>query len=75
MNLVRNHIIYFRKQIEEICAETGKALPSYYPIPLKVDNNYMANLHQKERVKRLIQFGHDLTTQKTEFDTKQLCFA
>lgn len=77
MNLVRNHIIYYRKQIEDICAETGEAFPTeyYYPIPPIVDNNYMANLNQKERVKRLLQFGNDLTIKKTEFDNQQLCFA
>lgn len=77
MNLVRNHIIYYRKQIEDICVETGKALPSeyYYPIPPLVDDNYIANLNQKGRVKRLRQFGSDLTTKKTEFDDQQLCFA
>lgn len=76
MNLVRNHIIYYRRQIEDICSETVKAFPSeyYYPIPPVIDNNYMANLNQKERVKRLRQFGNDLTTKKTEFDDQQLCF-
>lgn len=78
MNLVRNHIIYFRRQIEDICIEKGLVLPEeyYLPIPPAVDEHYMANLRQKERVERLRQMGRNLTTKKTKFeDDGQLRFA
>ena len=77
MNLVRNHILYSRVKIEEICKETGMPLPEEYflPVPPEVSENYMANLKQKEQVKRLRDFGDVLTTKKTKFvDDGQLCF-
>lgn len=78
MNLVRNHILYFRRNIYEICEEIKCALPEEYflPIPPKVPDSYMANLKQKERVKRLRDFGNDITTKKIKFaDDGQLTFA
>lgn len=78
MNLVRNHILYYRVKIEEICKETGMPLPEEYflPVPPEVPENYMANLKQKERVKRLRDFGDVLVTRKTKFDDDgQLSFA
>lgn len=77
MNLVRNHILYSRVKIEEICKETCMPLPEEYflPVPPEVPENYMATLKQKERVKRLRDFGDVLTTRKTKFDDDgQLCF-
>ena len=77
MNLVRNHILYSREKIEEICKETCMPLPEEYflPVPPEVPENYMANLKQKERVKRLRDFGDVLATRKTKFDDDgQLCF-
>ena len=77
MNLVRNHILYCRVSIEEICKEAGIPFPEEYflPIPPEVPENYMANLKQKDRVKRLRDFGDVLTTRKTKFvDDGQLCF-
>ena len=55
MNLTRNHIIYYQRQIAEICAENQLPLPVeyYLSVPPEVDNDYMANLKQKERVKRI----------------------
>ena len=76
MNLVRNHIIYYKKLIEEICAESNIPLPEeyYIPLPPKVNQNYMANLRQKERVKRLRQYGSELVTKRIAFDSEQLSF-
>ena len=70
MNLVRNHILYYRVKIEEICKETGMPLPEEYflPVPPEVPENYMATLKQKERVKMLRDFGYVLTNRKTKFD-------
>lgn len=44
----------------------------YLPTPPEVDNDYMANQKQKERVKRLIQQGHHLTRKKVKYDECQL---
>lgn len=77
MNLVRNHILYYRVKIEEICKETCMPLPEEYflPVPPEVPETYMANLKQKERVKRLRDFGYVLVTRKIKFvDDGQLCF-
>lgn len=77
MNLVRNHILYSRVKIEEICKEIGMPLPEEYflPVPPEVPETYMANLKQKERVKRLRDFGDVLVTRKIKFvDDGQLCF-
>ncbi len=42
LNLVRNHIIYYRSRLEELCQ--GQELPEIYyrPLPPAVDNGYMA---------------------------------
>lgn len=43
-NLVRNHILYYRKRLEEICSQSFLALPEVYfrPVLEPVDENYMA---------------------------------
>lgn len=77
MNLTRNHIISYRREIEEICEETGMALPEeyYYKIPPAVNDNYMENLKQEKRVERLKQQGYKLNLKKTKFvDDGQLEF-
>lgn len=77
MNLTRNHIISYRREIEEICEETGMALPEEYflKIPPEVDDNYMANLKQQARVDRLKQQVDKLSLKKTKFvDDGQLEF-
>lgn len=74
MNLTRNHILSYKTRIREICFENNLSLPEeyYLPTPQEVDNNYMANLEQKERVKRLKQNGIKITTSKNEYDAEQL---
>ena len=74
MNLTRNHIIYAFRQIAQLCEEQGWNLPDeyYLPLPPKVPSGYMANLDKKERVERLIENGHKLTTKKSNHDDKQL---
>lgn len=44
MGLVRNHIIYYKNAVKEVCEENKLELPKeyYIPIPKEVDNNYMA---------------------------------
>lgn len=53
------------------------ALPEEYflKVPPEVDNNYMANLKQKERVERLREQGNKLSQKKQKFaDDGQLEF-
>lgn len=58
MNLVRNHIIYGKKELLKLCGEAGIPLPAVYyePTPPEVDKNYMAKDGQqfdirKDRIK------------------------
>lgn len=73
MNLTRNHILSYKREIREICEENNRALPEeyYLPTPPEVDNDYMASLKQKERVERLRQQGVKITKKKTEYDLGQ----
>ena len=69
MNLLRNHMISYKMEIAELCGKRGIRLPEEYflRIPQEVDNNYMANLAQKERVKKLKAYGTKLSWKKTTF--------
>ena len=44
MNLIRNHIIYARNRILELCQQGGITLPEeyYLEVPPEVEDNYMA---------------------------------
>ena len=67
LNLTRNHIIYYKRQILELCEENNLPVPDafYTPVPPTVPENYMANLRQTARVERLrFSFGI-LTTKRT----------
>ena len=72
MNLTRNHIIYGKRQIREICEGNGLPLPDeiWIPVPPEVDDYYMANLKQKERVERIGDRGK-ITTRKNKYDRWQ----
>lgn len=74
MNLVRNHVIYAKNQIHELCEKNGLKIPdeAYLPTPPEVESCYMANLKQKERVERLKQFGDKLTRGKNKYEADQL---
>lgn len=74
MNLVRNHILCAKMKMRNLKEEYGLPLPDEYfaPLPPEVNNDYMANLTQKERVERLRQFGNKLTTKKTDYDSNQM---
>ncbi len=74
MNLIRNHILYFKQKILDVCYENNFQIPQeyYIPTPPEVDNNYMSNLEQKDRVQRLIQFGNILVTEKPKYNEAQL---
>ena len=74
MNLTRNHIISYKHDIREICEANNMLLPEgyYLPTPPEVDNNYMTNLKQKERVNRIQQQGVKFTKKKVEYDLEQM---
>lgn len=44
LNLVRNHIISYKRQLEQLCSENGYSLPTIYntETPIEIDNNYCA---------------------------------
>ncbi len=44
MFLIRNHIIYYKRQMKELCEQIGCELPECYAeaLPPEVDRNYMA---------------------------------
>lgn len=73
MNLTRNHIIYAKRQIAELCAEYSIPIPEemYLPTPPQVDDYYMASMKQKRRVDMI---GHPerITTKKNRYDREQL---
>ncbi len=73
MNLTRNHILSYKKQIRELCEENNMPLSDgyYLPTPPEVDDDYMATLSQKERVKRLKQQGAQLNRKKKAYDLAQ----
>ena len=73
MNLNRNHIIYAKRQIEQICQEYGIPLPDEYYLatPPEVDPYYMANLKQKSRLQR-IGNPERITTKRNKYDRAQL---
>ncbi len=76
MNLIRNHILYAKEKISEICEEYNISYPEeyYIPTPPKVDNNYMANLKQKDRIERLTVNGKKIVTHKVKYNMNQLSF-
>ena len=61
MNLTRNHIISDKYQIEEMCFQAALPFPDeyYLPTPPEVSDDYMANLQQKERVKKAKAAGRE----------------
>lgn len=73
MNLTRNHILSYKQQIRELCEANNISLPEeyYLPTPPEVNNNYMATLKQKKRVKRLKQKGIQFSRKKLAYDLAQ----
>lgn len=73
MNLTRNHIIFAKRKIVEICERHGIPIPEemYLPTPPEVSAYYMANLNQKRRVEMI---GHrdEIVTKRNRYDRDQL---
>lgn len=65
MNLAKNHIIWHRFKIMEICTAHELTYPPeyYLTVPPEVPSGYMASLRQSERVKQLQAMGYCLTTE------------
>lgn len=74
MNLTRNHIIYDQKQVRKICEENQIPLPEEYYLsaPPEVNNQYMANLKQKDRVERIFFQRKIPAKQKYKYDEQQM---
>lgn len=74
MNLTRNHIIYYQRQLEETCTKNQISLPDeyYLAVPPEVDMNYMANLKQKERVAQIFYGGYVPVRKKYYYDEQQM---
>lgn len=75
MNLTRNHILYYQRKIAEICIEKHLPYPEeyYFSVPPEVDNFYMANLKQRDRVKRIFYGGYVPVRKKYYYDEQQIC--
>lgn len=66
MNLTRNHIIYYKMRLRELC-EAGSLPEEYYlPTPPEVDNNYLArqNEYFETRKERIESCPYDKITTK-----------
>lgn len=74
MNLERNHILYYKNEISKLCSQEEIEIPEeyYLPTPPEVNDNYMANLKKKKRVKRLKEHGDVLTTKSVDYDEAQI---
>lgn len=72
MNLVRNHIIFYKQQIIKLCDENNLPYPEEICLqtPPQVNDNYMANLKQKRRVQRIGM--ENITQGKIQYDENQL---
>ena len=72
MNLVRNHIISYKRDIREHCQLYGLPVPEecYIPIPPEVDGRYMAELGT-DRVEKLRAFHGKLNHNDLSYDAEQ----
>ena len=76
MNLARNHVIYYKHMLREICQANGRAVPDEYYLstPPEVNDNFMANLRQKKRVESLRHGGRKFCRIAPEYSPKQISF-
>lgn len=76
MNLTRNHIIYDKRRIAEICQELNIELPEEYYIgtPPEVPNNYMASRKNSKRMQRIKDMGYDVSFRTPKYDADQMSF-
>lgn len=74
MNLTRNHIIYDKTRLLELCQDGNLPEEYYLPTPPEVDNDYLArkNKYFKTRKKR-IEEGEDAITTKRQPNIDMQC--
>src|SRR5699024_8454707 len=70
MNIVRNHILYYKGEIKELCEEEKLELPEIYQkeTPPEVNNKYMARADEirKGAKKSLRIYSYDENFQELE---------
>lgn len=77
LNLLRNHVISYKKDIKNLCDGIGISVPKEYflPAPPYIDANYFAN-SKSERAKRIIEnnglCANTETVVKKSFDNEQM---
>lgn len=66
MNLTRNHIIYYKMRLRELCPDGNLPEEYYLPTPPEVDNNYLArqNEYFETRKERIESCPYDKITTK-----------
>ena len=66
MNLTRNHIIYYKMRLRELCPDGNLPEEYYLPTPPVVDNDCLAPKGEyfKQRLKRLNEMRERVTTAK-----------
>lgn len=68
MNLTRNHIIYYKMRLRELCPDGNLPEEYYLPTPPEVDNNYLArqNEYFETRKERIESCPYDKITTKMQ---------
>lgn len=79
LNIMRNHMIYCKHKIREICEQNKIKLPDdyYIPIPHYVDNNYFAESNSERAIRILTNWGYCSNNEKItkkHFDNTQMSF-
>lgn len=77
INLVRNHIIYGKRKLEELCEGEGLPEVYYMPTPEKVDDDYMAinGEFYDRRMKNMARLHTNITTKTpAELERQQELF-
>ncbi len=66
MNLTRNHIIYYKMRLLELCPDGNLPEEYYLPTPPEVDDNYLArrNEYFETRKERIESCPYDKITTK-----------
>ena len=79
MNLIRNHVIYDKRMIRELCDQIHLDLPEEYfiPTPPEVSETYMATMKAADeshirRIERLKnQYGKRLTGRRSAYNEEE----
>lgn len=75
MNLTRNHIIYYKMRLRELCPDGNLPEEYFLPTPPEVDDNYLApkGKYFKARKAGIEEAGSDNITTKTTPDINMQC--